>query len=138
MKEVDVAKPVMEKVVAYEKARTRHWVLRFVIIVGILTIFVAAALGMAAVDVAQKQSLELLTLFAQEPEIIAEFWQDTLSVFWQELPQQTIFLALILTGGIIGIFLVTKMKRGVIRTKLSALAKYEKTRHNIHNRKKER
>lgn len=137
MKTIDVSKRVMEKVVAYEKVRTRRWILRFILVLFVLTVFELSALALVAQDVAQKQSLELLTLFTQDREIIAEFWQDTLTVFWEELPQQAVVLAAVLLAGMFVIVVVTRGRRRVIRARLSKLANYGKNRDNISGSKKE-
>lgn len=113
MKTIDVTKPVMHQVVRFEKRRSLWWLAKFFCI--LLVLFFAGAwfLWVAAAKITERRTLELLTLFTQDREVVAQFWQDTLMVIWEELPQKKLITAGIFFAGFIVFILLTK-KRGMI------------------------
>ena len=126
MKSVDVTKPVMEKVVRFEKRRSFWWIGRFFII---LLVLCSAGLWLswiAAEQIAERQTLELLTLFTQDREIISEFWQDTLTIFWEELPQGKLIIIGVLLLLIIMLILLTKKRRMIVWKRIQQIKKYIK------------
>lgn len=124
MKTPDVSKNVMSKVVRLEQRRTKWWVKRFLVTVFILTTTVVV-LGYAAVQIiSERQGWDLLTLFQQDPEIIAAYWRDTLWIFWEEAPQSIIFAAIALAILIIVVIALTRRRRMILRKKLRQLDKY--------------
>ena len=126
MKSVDVTKPVMEKVVRFEKRRSFWWVGRFILV---LLVLCSAGLWLswiAAEQIAERQTLELLTLFTQDREIISEFSQDTITIFWEELPQGKLIIIGALILLIIGFILLTKKRRMVVWKRMQQIKKYIK------------
>ena len=126
----DVRASVMEKVVRFEAKRTRDWLVQFFVI---LLLTVAAVIGGAfvvGVRLWEREAWEPLTLFWEDPEIVTEFWQDTLFVLWQETPQ--LWAYLVGAGVILLIALIvgTRRRRRVIQRRLQKLAQYEKVRNN--------
>ncbi|OGG11578.1 hypothetical protein A2Z00_05100 [Candidatus Gottesmanbacteria bacterium RBG_13_45_10] len=124
MKTFDVSKNVMEKVVDFERKRTIGWQRRFIAII-VIAILSMVVLGVVIINILlDRQSFALLTLFGQDPEIIAAYWQDTLWVFWEEMPHRIVWLSAAVCMGIIGIFILTRRKRKILRKKLHKLEKY--------------
>ena len=126
MKNIDLTKPVMSKVVRFEKSRIRWWSVKFIATFGILSLLLGGALWVVYRSVTERQTLELFTLLAQDWEIIQDYWQDTLVVAWQELPQRMIISAGILLLGIVMVWFLTRKKRQRIKTIQHQLAKYRK------------
>jgi len=130
MKTIDLSKPVMQRVVAYEKKRTWLWILLFFLLLFCAGVLAGMSLWVATQDVASRQTLDLLSLFGENWEIIAEYWQDTASVVWEELPKETLTLALLGITALVVLIVATRHKRRIIRKKLSTLEKYGKNRNN--------
>lgn len=117
----------MKKVVNFEARRSRLWIGFFVAAIFLLTVIFVVFFAIAGAKIGERQTLDLLTLFGEDREIIAEFWQDTLLTFWEELPQKTLFITL-LTLFFTAVFLwATRGKRRVIKRKLEELARYQKS-----------
>ncbi len=130
MKTIDVTKSVMDQVVGFEKRRSFGWLGRFFFI-----LFVLGALGIwvfwiAAAEIFERQTLELLTLFTQDREIIAQFWQDTMMVFWEELPQRKLAVSFIALLGAILLVIFTRKKFMIVWRKIQQLAKYGRNTEN--------
>ena len=126
MKQINVATPVMDRIVVWERRRVRLW------LGGVLVAFTMLAGGLLLVakigiqEVLQRQTLDLLTLLAQDPEIIREFWQDTAMIILAELPWERLVLGAVLCG-MIGVYLlVTGRKRRLVQDKMSQIAQYNK------------
>jgi hypothetical protein len=124
MKTIDVSKNVMGKVVSLEKGRTKRWLLRFFIAVAVLLISFIAFGIFAVQTISERQGWDLLTLFQQDPEIIAAYWRDTLWIFWEEAPQRIVFAVGAIVIIIIGVFILTRRRRTILRKKLHQLEKY--------------
>lgn len=99
----------MKKIVAYEERRIGIWLAWFVGIIAVLFVGTVFSLWYVGTEVIRRQTFELLGLFREDWEIIAEFWQDTVAVVWEELPGEWFFVALFLV--IVGcIFLLVTAK----------------------------
>lgn len=94
MKHVDVSNRVMQRVVDFER---RH-VVRFKVLFFIISLFLVVVsilvFSEVVVELNNRGSWDLLTLFGEEPEIVQEFWKDTLFTFWEEIPQGLLFTGL--------------------------------------------
>ncbi|KKU87924.1 MAG: hypothetical protein UY16_C0016G0016 [Candidatus Gottesmanbacteria bacterium GW2011_GWA2_47_9] len=127
MKQVDVTKRVMDRVVAWERRQTAFWVGWFLVGAAVLAGALLAIVWAGTQEVLRRQTLDMLMLFTQDREIVEEFWQDTVMIVLTELPWEMIALGIFLCG-IMGIYLlVTVSKRRLIHSKMSQLAQYEKT-----------
>lgn len=123
MKHIDVSDQVMKKIVRLEKTRTTWWTRWFMVFVTALAILAGIFLWVSIVILSEVKAWDLLTLLSEDWEIIAEFWQDTLSTFLQELPVGNLLLGLLAFIGILVAFISTKRRRAIIRFKQSQLAK---------------
>ena len=120
----------MNQVVGFEKRRSFWWIGKFLFI-----LFVLGALGIwvfwiAATEILQRQTLELLTLFTQDREIIAQFWQDTIMVFFEELPQRKLAVSFLALLGVVLFVLLTRKKFMIVWKKIQQLAKYGRNTEN--------
>jgi hypothetical protein len=113
----------MEKVIRFEEHRTKRWTKTFWIILAVLTAGLAYILWNVWVSVSMWGTLDMLTLFTQDQEIVREFWQDTLEVFWEELPQQAVTIAGIVALGIVLVIVMTKRRRMINARRSAELAK---------------
>ncbi len=114
----------MANVARYEKRRSFSWLVKFFTLLLIATT-VTVGLGLvAAMQIGERKTLDLLTIFGEDREIIEQFWQDTLSVFWQELPQGTLIIVAISCIVIVLLVVATRKKRAIIARKIQQLAKY--------------
>lgn len=74
--------------------------------------------------VTERGTLDLLTIFAEDREIVAEFWQDNLTIFWEELPHRRLVTVAVLVIVVGLIFVATKRTRQILRKKLGQLQKF--------------
>lgn len=125
MKKIDVTKRVMHRIVTWERRRVALWVGWFLVGAALLAGGLLLIVWLGTQEVLKRQTLDLLTLFGQDKEIIEEFWRDTLFVVLTELPWEMIVLGVILCGIIGAYLLATAHKRRLIQKKLSQLSQYE-------------
>lgn len=126
MKTIDLTKPIMDKIIHFEKRRTSLWLKLFISTILMLTTVALIYFWMAARQLQQRQTLELLVLLGEDREVIEEFWQDTLSVFLEEFPRWSFIYGTITIIVIILLFIFTKRKRRIVSRKLQKLANYSK------------
>ena len=124
MKTVDVTKRVMKKVTGFERRRIAVWSRWFMVMA--LGLFVGCGTMFVLVvrDLMEKRAFDVLELFTEDREIIAEFWKEVLETFLDELPQGMILIAGIMFIALILFILVTRRKRMIIDKKLHQLEKY--------------
>ncbi len=125
MKKLDVRKPVMDKVTGFERRRSGWWLGRFFLVIFILGSVLISLFWFLTQTLADRQAWELLTLFIQDPEVIADYWQDTLWIFWEEMPHRPIIIAGVLIISIILFILATRRKRKIMQKRMGQLAKYK-------------
>jgi hypothetical protein len=125
MKTIDVSKNVMDRVVRLEKTRTVRWLVVFIIILSALfTLFIILTI-LGAHVISDRRGWDLLLLFRQDPEIIAQYWRDTLWVFWEEAPQNIIVLSGVSLLIVFMVIIKTNRKRKIVKKKLHQLEKYQ-------------
>lgn len=125
MKTIDITKPVMQRIVGYEKKRTARWLKLFFGAAAILASVVVVSTGLIVKQMIDFRTFDMLSLFEEDREIIAQFWQDTLVTVWAELPQQIVITSLVALVIFFGLILFTGTKRKIIKRKLSEVAKYQ-------------
>lgn len=114
----DLTSSVMERVAKLERRRVGLWLGVFLLILAALGFAFLVAAWQTGTLVFERGSLDLLTLFSQDPEIIGEFWQDTLTTFWEELPHRSLFI-LVAAGVLLPLlFVATRKGRETLRMKL--------------------
>jgi len=123
-KKFDVTKKVMKQVVSFEKKRSLSRLFEIILSLVIILITSFAFLYFALNDIIEQKSLNLLSIFNEDPEIIRQYWKDNISIFWQELPQEkTMIGILFLLFAIILIILFRKKIRVIIR-RLKSIRKF--------------
>lgn len=127
MKHVDVTKSVMEQVTRFEQERSTGWLWRFRITLGVLLGLILFILWRVWGQLQESNSLDLLTLFWEDAEIVREFWQDTVSVFIEELPQGALRIAGIVLLVIVAVVWRTRKRRQIINRRIRLLAKRRQT-----------
>ena len=126
MKESELTNKIMKKVVGYEKRRVIGWILAVILGLVIFIITGAVSLWYAATILGETKSLELLTLFREDWEIIREYWRDTITTFFQELPFDSIII-LAISGVILLVIIIYSLRRrGVVRKKITNIEKFQK------------
>ncbi len=120
----------MEKITNYERERSSGWLRRFRVLLGALLALVVLAVGHVSRQLYENNSLDLLTLFLEDAEIVGEFWLDTMSVFFEELPRDTMVFVGCMLLGLVLLFWQTRKKRKIIDRRLRVLAKKNKMEHH--------
>lgn len=122
---MDVTREVMETVVSKEKTNVRRWRIVFWLVVGLLFL-IGLLLGWQIWQVVQNRgSLDLLTLFGEDREIIGEFWQDNLVIFWEELPHWLLLITAVVLSLIVAVWAATKKTRQVNKKKSETFSKFK-------------
>jgi hypothetical protein len=124
MKTTDVSDAVMKRVVTLEKGRTRMWFFRFIAVLIVLVVLFVILTVRGYMLISERSGWDLLTLFYQDPEIVAAYWMDTLWIFWMELPQKTVGIGAIVLVTIILCVITTSRRRKILLRKLKQLDKY--------------
>lgn len=129
MKESELTNKIMMKVVGYEKRRVVSWILT--ILVGFIVFLAIAAISLwyTAVILGQTKSLELLTLFREDWEVIREFWRETIITFFQELPTDSLIILVVSIILLLVIIIYSFKRWGRLKRKLSSIDQFQK-RHN--------
>ena len=124
MKTVDVSARVMKKIAAFERRRIAAWIRWFLAVVASLIIGCSVLLLLVVKDLMEKRTFDMLELFTEDREIIAEFWKDVLETFWDELPQEMLLVIAVMLAVLVLFVIVTAQKRRIIQKKLHQLEKY--------------
>jgi len=135
MKKPDITTSVMEKVTRFEEQRSKSWLSGFIFVLIIIGISIIASGYRAYSILLERHTLDLLEIFYQDREILAEFWQDTMFILLAELPQRTLVLGVSLGVLLISVWVVTRNRRKVVQRRLEELAKRKKSRNNTNEKK---
>lgn len=130
MKKIDVSESVMKKVTRFEQSRTSTWLGRFYAGVALLASLLIIYVWSSWQTITDLQGWDLLTIFAQDKEIIRDYWQDTVLTFIEELPLETILLALVVLVVLLLVIFKTKKSRKVYEHRMRLLAKRGDLRKN--------
>jgi hypothetical protein len=121
-----MANKVMKRVVAYEVKKTRTWFLKVVLGLLLALVIFLFSFWLTARDLIQSRTLDLLSLFREDFEIIKDYWQDTLVTVWEELPRNIIFICDASIVFLIALFIFLKKKLPFMKNKVSAINKYKR------------
>lgn len=130
MKTNNLTDQVMKEVVRFEKKRTFWWLIKVIALAWFLLKIISVMIGIIILSIRRTQSLELLSLFKENWEVIVEFWQETLATFWLELPQKEVGEAVVLLVLLVGVGWVVRKNLPIIKKRILALNKYQKKVNN--------
>lgn len=119
----------MDKVVTYEKHRIVVWLIWFVGLVVFFTIGTLFAFWYFGMEVIKLQTYELLLLFREDWEIIAEYWQDTVNVILVELPYTPLVVGVSLFILLCFFFWTTGGQRHRVAKRMKELELFRKKEH---------
>jgi hypothetical protein len=128
MKKNILTEKIMDNVVSFEKKRSRNRFAVFIIVILALIAVLLIAIYFFNKSASETGSYDLFTLLSQDKEIIADYWQDTIMVFWEEVPQGLVILIFLCLISIISYILISRRKLRITRKKLESIDKYEKTK----------
>lgn len=126
MKKNKLTKRVMKKIVAYEVKKTRTWFFKVSLGLLLALIIFLVSFWLTASQLIQSRTLELLSLFKDDIEIVRDYWQDTLVTVWEELPRNIIFICDASIVFLIALFIFLKKKFPFVKNMVSSLNKYRK------------
>ena len=124
MKRSYITEKIMNKVIIYEENKSRNWLRRFMVILLVLVISVLLFMILFVKEMNYNKTFDLLSLFTEDKEIIDQFWQDTLSVFLMEIPQNYALLGLIGLISLIVLVIIGRKKLKLVKKKLGQVEKY--------------
>lgn len=124
MKQTDIPKSVMSRVVQYEKKRIALFWRNFLTILCMLVIVFFLSIAIIGWQLFQMQAFDMLMLFYEDSQIIAEYWQDTLLVFWEQIPPFWLWGAILCLVSLGVILFMTRKRRSVNTKKSSQLRRF--------------
>lgn len=127
MKHKDLTTGVMSKIARFESDRIHTYRIRIRVVLAVLGMATLASVVVIMWELYSMQAFDLLTLFAEDRQIIEEFWQETLSTFWQFVPPIWFWAVILFLMCLGGMLVVTHKRRMVNSKKLSKLTKYIKS-----------
>lgn len=122
-KKFDISKKVMKQVAGFEKKRSIRRLIEILSVIIIVLIPSLIFLYLAISDIINQRSLDMLSIFGEDPEIVGQYWKDTLSTFWQELPQEKILIGITFLTFAIILLIIFRKKIRVIFKRLKSLKK---------------
>ena len=129
MIKITVHDQLMNKVITFEKRRIAVWFVWFMGLVGILVIGTLTAFWFFGVEVMKRQTLELLLLFREDWEVVAEYLQDTVGVMFAELPDAQLYVGLSFIVLLVVVFWKTGKERHRVINRIKDLAMFRKKDH---------
>ena len=126
MKNIDVTQSVMKNIAAIERKRIVSYRRKLLIVFSCLALLFVGAITVAFKILSDQQTLDLLTVFSEDREIIAEFWQDTVMSIFQELPLQEFAFGGIVLCTVFIVVVVTRKRRDIVSRKEKELKRYMK------------
>lgn len=122
MKHIDISHDVMKAVSVYEQKRSRSYLWRVFFILWILVVIGIVGCIYIGNRLYDQDTFSLLELFSQDIEIIRDYWRDTLSIFFTELPIWPSVLSILLITCIVGIGIFSWKKITVSFRRLHTLS----------------
>lgn len=122
----------MDKVIRFEERRTRRWVIWFLVTVSLLTAIIIWAFVRSYTMLSEQHTFDVLEILGEDGEVIAEFWQETLSTVVTELPRWTLTIGVGFVVLFVGYWISTGRKRTIARRRMAELAKRKKNYNNIY------
>lgn len=124
MKSAKITHEVMNKVMEWERNRVYKWIAAFGVMVSVLVAMGGAAGWSAGQKIGERKTLDLVQIFGEDKEIVADYWQDGVRVFWEELPKADLAVGWGAVGIVVMAWLITAKKRKIVRQKLKQVIKY--------------
>ena len=126
MKKIDVTQTVMKNIAVMEKRRITSYRRKLLIVFSCLALLFVGVITVTFKILSDQQTFDLLTVFSEDREIIAEFWQDTVMSMFQELPLPELAFGGIVLCTVFVIVAVTRRKRDIVSRKEKELKRYMK------------
>lgn len=119
-------KEIISGVYDFEKKRTISGVIRYIFFILLFSIITISCLVITYSILKEQQTLDLLDLFFEDKEIIAQYLGDVLNIFYIEMPKEWVLILLISVLLLcVSLFIILK-KSSVIKNRLQTLRKEEK------------
>lgn len=119
-------KEIISGVYDFEKKRTISGVIRYIFFILLFSIITISCLVITYSILKEQQTLDLLDLFFEDKEIIAQYLGDVLNIFYIEMPKKWVLILLISVLLLcVSLFIILK-KSSVIKNRLQTLRKEEK------------
>lgn len=117
-----VSRQVMDKVVAFEKKRSSFFLWNYRVLLGFIVVCLTSVGAALYWELTYRNAFDLLMLFFEDREIIAENWQDTLGTFFYEMPMEYVLYLGLCIVVIFVIVIMTKPIREKVRRMMQNIA----------------
>jgi hypothetical protein len=125
MKHINLTKPVMEKVIVFEKKRVNSWRHKFILLLLVLSGLFVMFVGYTLQQMYVENTFDMFVLFTEDREVLSQFWQDTVVSIWDEVPQVEILAAIGVLLVIVSVVWLTRRTRDINRRKIMEINKYK-------------
>lgn len=120
----DISLPVMKKIAVYETGRISRYSRRFFFVLGVVFLVAIGAIGILYAELSTMQAFDGFALFFEDKSVISEFWQDTVSVFWEQVPPFWFWFGVFCICSIVLAIVMTAKERRKNRKKLEQVRRY--------------
>jgi hypothetical protein len=129
MKQTDLTRPVMQKIIKFEINRSRRQWNNLIIILLILIVSLLSATTLFINQLLERGTLDVIELFQEDYEVISEYWKEAFDTFLAELPRDTMLFIGIISLIIVVFILITRRRIMIIKKRMQQIKDYEKIRH---------
>jgi hypothetical protein len=126
MKQAELTKQIMRRVVSLEKRRIAVWLAGMGIAVVVLGGMAAINIGRSWTKIRESGTGDLLQIFGEDGEVVYEFGPEVAKTIWWELPKVEIAVGMIAMAAVVGLWLATRNKQKTIGQKLHHVIDFEK------------
>lgn len=121
MKHKDVVKPVMEKVIRFEKKRSSSWVKRYIGALVLLGIVIFYMLIRTFLEYREIDEEFMVLWYFEDWELFQRVWKDALEFIWTIVPRFWLFASILGFCSMIGMILATRKKRHMVKKRLQSM-----------------
>ena len=117
---------IMQRVIRYERRRTRWWLVAFWVTISALAAFIIISFVAIGTVLKERESLKVLSIFTEDWEIIRQGWFDAFRSIWYDIPRHHLIPAIAAIAVAVIIIVFTRQQRLKIRKKRASIAEYGK------------
>lgn len=121
----DLTKGIMDRVVQYERRRSRGWLGAYIVGGAALGAIGLLSLIGAVLHMEEHGSFSALAIFTEDREVVAALWRDALRVFWDSLPHHRLLVTLIALTALIALVQFTRTRRRLLQKRLDSMSGYQ-------------
>lgn len=112
---------IMERIIRYERRRTRRWLVVFWLLIIAFVGWLALSIVSVVEVLRHRQSLQVLSIFTEDWEVIREGWFDAFRSIWTDVPRTGLLLIVAAVSGMAGLLIGSAHQRRIEARKRRSL-----------------